>query len=36
MEACIQAKYKHCESIRLWKTKCEDEGVREVVKYLTA
>jgi len=34
MEAAIQAKYKHCDSIRLWKAKCEDEGVRLICKFL--
>lgn len=26
--------YPHCHSIRLWKTFCEDEGVRAVCQYL--
>jgi Ran GTPase-activating protein (RanGAP) involved in mRNA processing and transport len=34
MEAAIAAKYKHCDSVRLWKAKCEDEGVRLVCKFL--
>ena len=36
MEAAIAAKYKHCDSVRLWKAKCEDEGVRLVCKFLQA
>lgn len=34
MDAAIQVKYKHCDSIRLWKAKCEDEGVRLICKFL--
>jgi hypothetical protein len=34
MEAAIQAKYKHCTSIRLWRTKCEDEGVRQIMNFM--
>lgn len=34
MEAALQAKYKHCNSIRLWRTKCEDEGVRLIAKFM--
>ena len=26
--------YQHCKSIRLWKTYCEDEGVRAVVQFV--
>ena len=36
MQAAEAIKYKHCNSIRLWKTKCEDEGVRWIAKYLVA
>jgi Ran GTPase-activating protein (RanGAP) involved in mRNA processing and transport len=28
------APYPHCKSIRLWKTFCEDEGVRAVCQYI--
>lgn len=35
MEAALQAKYKHCSSIRLWRTKCEDEGVRLIAKFMS-
>ena len=34
MDALNQANYKHCVSIRLWKGKCEDEGVRMISGYL--
>ena len=34
MDAMKDAKYQHCVSIRLWKTFCEDEGVRAVCQYL--
>lgn len=34
MRALVQADYQHARSIRLWKAKCEDEGVREICKYL--
>ena len=34
MEAAAQVNYKHCASIRLWKTKCEDEGVRMLAKFM--
>jgi hypothetical protein len=30
MDALRQVNYPHCKSIRLWKTYCEDEGVRAV------
>ena len=30
MDALRDVKYQHCKSIRLWKTFCEDEGVRSV------
>ena len=33
-DALREAKYQHCTSIRLWKTMCEDEGVRAVCQYL--
>lgn len=35
MEAAMQAKYKHCSSIRLWRTKCEDEGVRLIMQFMS-
>jgi len=35
MEAAVQAKYKHCNSIRLWRTKCEDEGVRQIMLFMS-
>jgi len=34
MEAAMQAKYRHCNSIRLWRTKCEDEGVRLISQFM--
>jgi len=34
MDALREVKYQHCTSIRLWKTYCEDEGVRAVCQYL--
>ena len=34
MDALRDVKYQHCKSIRLWKTFCEDEGVRSVCQYL--
>lgn len=34
MDALREVKYQHCVSIRLWKTFCEDEGVRSVCQYL--
>jgi len=34
MDALKEAKYKHCTSIRLWKSFCEDEGVRAICQYL--
>jgi hypothetical protein len=33
-ETMIHIKYKHCSSIRLWKGKCEDEGVRLICLYV--
>jgi len=30
----IYLSYPHCRSIRLWKTFCEDEGVRAVTQFL--
>lgn len=35
VEAAIQVKYQHCDSIRLWRAKCGDEGVRLLVKFLS-
>ena len=34
MDALREVKYQHCTSIRLWKTICEDEGVRAICQYL--
>ena len=34
MEAAIQTNYKHCDSLRLWRTKCSDEGVRLLCKFM--
>lgn len=34
MDALIQIDYKHPFSLRLWKTYCEDEGVRHVCHWL--
>lgn len=31
LDIFINYSYPHCRSIRLWKTYCEDEGVRAVV-----
>ena len=33
IEPMVHIKYKHCLSIRLWKGKCEDEGVRLICEY---
>ena len=33
MEALKQVKYPHAQSIRLWQTYCEDEGVRAVCDF---
>ena len=35
-EALKLAKYPHAQSIRLWKTYCEDEGVRAICEFLQA
>jgi len=29
-----QVGYPHCSSIRLWKTYCEDEGVRAICEFM--
>lgn len=34
MDALRVAKYQHATSIRLWRTNCEDEGVRAVCNYI--
>jgi Ran GTPase-activating protein (RanGAP) involved in mRNA processing and transport len=34
MESLKQVDYQHCKSLRLWKTGCEDEGVRSIVDWL--
>ena len=34
MQAGENIKYKHCTSIRLWRTKCEDEGIRNIAKFM--
>ena len=34
MDALIQIDYKHTFSLRLWKTYCEDEGVRHICYWL--
>ena len=34
VEAMTQANYKHCTSIRFWRTKCQDEGARLITDYL--
>ena len=34
MDALKQVKYSHTKSIRLWKTMCEDEGVRALCEYV--
>ena len=34
IEPCVNLNYKHCFSIRLWKGKCQDEGVRLICQYV--
>jgi hypothetical protein len=34
MEALKAVNYQHTKSIRLWKSQCEDEGVRAVCNYI--
>lgn len=34
MESLKSVDYQHCISLRLWKTDCEDEGVRAIVDWL--
>jgi Ran GTPase-activating protein (RanGAP) involved in mRNA processing and transport len=34
-DAACTVNYKHCSSVRLWRSKCEDEGVRLIVKFMT-
>ena len=34
MDSLRQVMYPHCRSIRLWKTYCEDEGVRAVSQFV--
>jgi Ran GTPase-activating protein (RanGAP) involved in mRNA processing and transport len=34
MDALIHIDYKHTFSLRLWKTYCEDEGVRHICYWL--
>jgi Ran GTPase-activating protein (RanGAP) involved in mRNA processing and transport len=34
MDSLRQVGYPHCRSIRLWKTYCEDEGVRAVCQFV--
>jgi len=34
MDALKLAKYQHTRTIRLWKTGCEDEGVRSTAAYI--
>ena len=34
MDALRTVNYQHTKSIRLWKTSCEDEGVRAVTQYI--
>ena len=34
MDALKHVKYPHCKSIRLWKTFCEDEGVRGICQFV--
>lgn len=33
-EALKQVGYPHCQSIRLWKTYCEDEGLRAICEFI--
>lgn len=34
MESLKSVNYQHCKSLRLWKTGCEDEGVRAITDWL--
>ena len=34
MDSLRAVSYPHCRSIRLWKTYCEDEGVRAVCQFI--
>ena len=34
-ESLKQIGYPHCQSIRLWKTYCEDEGLRAICEFIT-
>jgi hypothetical protein len=34
MDSLKAVAYPHCQSIRFWKTYCEDEGVRSICQYL--
>lgn len=34
MDALRAVKYKHGRSIRMWKTGCQDEGVRNICMYM--
>jgi len=34
MDALRTVKYQHARSIRLWKTGCQDEGIRSVTQYM--
>lgn len=34
MESLKAVDYQHCKSLRLWKTGCEDEGVRSITDWL--
>lgn len=33
-DALTHVAYPHCQSIRMWKTYCEDEGVRHIVDFM--
>ena len=34
IDACKTVNYKHIYSIRFWKAKCQDEGIRLVSQYI--
>ena len=35
IESLKAVDYQHCKSLRLWKTGCEDEGVRSIIDWLS-
>ena len=34
LDSMTELNYKHCKSLRLWKVKAEDEGVRCICNYM--